>query len=93
MRHGLALQICTLAALATLPAMTAEADSWCIRDSAGLSPGICVFSSLQDCMRTALINPAVGSCAREEYKPPAAAPAEKRPAKRRDARVRRSDGR
>ena len=81
-------------AWATVMPAAGHADSWCLRDSAGISPGICAFSSAQDCIRAALINPAAGLCAREELKPTtAAAPPAKPPAKRRAARLRRTGDR
>jgi hypothetical protein len=59
----------TMISLALLPMLLptiAKADSWCIRDSAGVTSAICAFSSADDCIRAALVGPSGGIvCARE----------------------------
>ncbi len=54
-----------LAALFTLPAVAARADSWCIRDKAGMIAPICAFSSSGDCVHAALIGPSGSVCVQE----------------------------
>ena len=55
-----------LALLPILLPTIAKADSWCIRDLAGVTSEICAFSSADDCIRAALVGPSGGIvCARE----------------------------
>jgi hypothetical protein len=49
-----------LAASATAMPGTADAQTWCIRDSAGITSEICAFSSADDCIRAALVGPSGG---------------------------------
>jgi hypothetical protein len=44
-----------LAALATAVPAIGHAETWCIRDSAGITSEICAFSSADDCIRAALV--------------------------------------
>jgi hypothetical protein len=45
---------------------TAKAETWCIRDRAGVTSEICAFSSAHDCIRAALVRPAGGTvCAQQ----------------------------
>ena len=37
-----------------------KAETWCIRDRAGVTSEICAFSSADDCIRAALVGPAGG---------------------------------
>ena len=37
---------------------TVKAQTWCIRDRAGVTSEICAFSSAHDCIRAALVGPA-----------------------------------
>ena len=65
-----------LAALFTLPAAIASADSWCVRDKAGMIAPICAFSSAADCVHAALLGPSGSVCVQEGtpaawYKDPA----------------------
>jgi hypothetical protein len=46
-------------ATALLPA-AARAETWCIRDAAGVTREICAFSSAHDCVRAALVGPSGG---------------------------------
>lgn len=55
----------TLAAVFTLPAVAASADSWCIRDKAGSIAPICAFSSAADCVHAALVGPSGSVCVQE----------------------------
>jgi hypothetical protein len=54
-----------LAALFTLPAAAARADSWCVRDKAGMIAPICAFSSSADCVHAAMIGPSGSVCVQE----------------------------
>jgi hypothetical protein len=54
-----------LAAFFTLPAAVAWADSWCIRDKAGMIAPICAFSSSADCVHAALVGPSGSVCVQE----------------------------
>jgi hypothetical protein len=54
------LVIGVLAALATAMPAIANAETWCIRDSAGVTSEICAFSSAQDCIRAAMVGPSGG---------------------------------
>jgi hypothetical protein len=47
-------------AATALSAAGARAESWCIRDAAGVTHEICAFSSAQDCIRAALVGPSGG---------------------------------
>ena len=47
-------------ALATAMPAIANAETWCIRDSAGVTSEICAFSSAQDCIRAAMVGPSGG---------------------------------
>ena len=38
-----------------------KAETWCIRDRAGVTSEICAFSSADDCIRAALVGPAGGT--------------------------------
>lgn len=56
----------SLALLTILLPTIAKADSWCIRDLAGVTSAICAFSSAEDCIRAALVGPSGGIvCTRE----------------------------
>jgi hypothetical protein len=54
-----------LAAFFTLPAAIASADSWCVRDKAGMIAPICAFSSAADCVHAALLGPSGSVCVQE----------------------------
>jgi hypothetical protein len=54
-----------LAAFFTLPAAVGWADSWCIRDKAGMIAPICAFSSSADCIHAALVGPSGSVCVPE----------------------------
>jgi hypothetical protein len=54
------LLLSVLAASATAMPGTAYAQTWCIRDSAGITSEICAFSSADDCIRAALVGPSGG---------------------------------
>jgi hypothetical protein len=54
------LPLSLLAALATAMPAIGRAESWCIRDSAGVTSEICAFSSADDCIRAALVGPSGG---------------------------------
>jgi hypothetical protein len=47
------------------------AESWCIRDRAGVTSEICAFSSAEDCIGAAAVGPAGGSivCAPQTRRP------------------------
>lgn len=61
-----AVYVSLLAVLATTPPAVGKAESWCIRDLAGVTSEICAFSSAQDCVRAALVGPSGGIvCAQE----------------------------
>jgi hypothetical protein len=84
MRHF--VHISALAAAFTIPAAAASADSWCVRDKAGMIAPICAFSSAADCVHAALIGPSGSVCVQEgtpaaRYNDPA--DKAKKPAKRR----------
>jgi hypothetical protein len=60
------LPLSLLAALPTAMPAIGHAESWCIRDSAGITSEICAFSSVDDCVRAALVGPSGGIvCVRE----------------------------
>jgi hypothetical protein len=45
---------------------TPKAETWCIRDRAGVTSEICAFSSARDCIGAALVGPAGGTvCAQQ----------------------------
>ena len=45
---------------------TANAETWCIRDRAGVTSEICAFSSAHDCVHAALLGPSGGTvCAQQ----------------------------
>jgi hypothetical protein len=56
----LPLAIGLWAAATALSLAIARAESWCIRDAAGVTYEICAFSSAQDCIRAALVGPSGG---------------------------------
>jgi hypothetical protein len=58
-----------LAALATAIPAIARAESWCIRDSTGVTSEICAFSSSEDCIRAALVGPSGGIVCTPERRP------------------------
>ena len=60
-----ALGAALLLAFAVLPAGSARAETWCIRDAGSPPPGACVFPSAHDCGNAARLNPFGGICERE----------------------------
>jgi hypothetical protein len=60
-----AVYIGALTALFTLPGAAVWADSWCIRDKAGMIAPICAFSSSGDCVHAALLGPSGSVCVQE----------------------------
>jgi hypothetical protein len=56
----LPLAIGLWAAATVVSPAAANAESWCIRDAAGVTHEICAFSSAQDCIRAALVGPSGG---------------------------------
>jgi hypothetical protein len=82
----------TIAGATITGATAVRADNWCMRDSSGMGISICAFSSGEDCVRTALINPAGGICAREGFRTPTATVAAAKPRQSRTPpRRRRTD--
>jgi hypothetical protein len=62
----LPLAICLVTAFTIGLLTTAKAETWCIRDRAGVTSEICAFSSAHDCVRAALVGPAGGTvCAQQ----------------------------
>jgi hypothetical protein len=59
MRIALATRMVMTFTIALLA--TAKAETWCIRDRAGVTSEICAFSSAHDCVRAALVGPAGGT--------------------------------
>jgi hypothetical protein len=60
------LAICTVLTFTFGLLAAAEAETWCIRDRAGVTSEICAFSSAHDCVRAALVGPAGGTvCAQQ----------------------------
>jgi hypothetical protein len=57
--------IFALFVIATWPAL-AHADTWCIRDSAGIVDPICAFSSAEDCIHAAIVGPSGAVCVRDD---------------------------
>lgn len=53
--------ICTVLTFAFGVLATAKAETWCIRDRAGVTSEICAFSSAHDCVRAALVGPSGGT--------------------------------
>jgi hypothetical protein len=49
-----------VAVLATAMPGRGNAQTWCIRDKAGITSEICAFSSADDCIRAALVGPSGG---------------------------------
>ncbi len=65
------LPLSLLTGLATAMPAIGHAETWCIRDSAGITSEICAFSSADDCIRAALVGPSGGIiCAQNEAVPP-----------------------
>ena len=54
-----------LPALVMAASGAARADSWCVRDSAGMMDPICAFSSAQDCVHAAILGPSGSVCQHE----------------------------
>jgi hypothetical protein len=54
------LAACIVATFALALFTTPKAETWCIRDRAGVTSEICAFSSAHDCIHAALVGPAGG---------------------------------
>jgi hypothetical protein len=54
------LATCIVAIWTTGLPTAAKAETWCIRDRAGVTSEICAFSSANDCIRAAVVGPAGG---------------------------------
>ena len=54
------LPLSLLSTMATAMPAIGNAESWCIRDSAGITSEICAFSSADDCTHAALLGPSGG---------------------------------
>ncbi len=62
----IALAICMMMTFTIALLAAAKAETWCIRDRAGVTSEICAFSSAHDCVRAALVGPAGGTvCAQQ----------------------------
>jgi hypothetical protein len=60
------LATCIVAIWTTELLTAVKAETWCIRDGAGVTSEICAFSSAHDCVRAALVGPAGGTiCAQQ----------------------------
>jgi hypothetical protein len=86
---GQSFYVGALAGLFTLPAAAVWADSWCIRDKAGMIAPICAFSSSADCVHAALVGPSGSMCVQEgtpaaRYKDSADKPPKRRDRQRAD---------
>jgi len=65
-----ALATCIVAIWTTGLLTAAKAETWCIRDRAGVTSEICAFSSAHDCIRAALVGPAGGAvCVQQTRRP------------------------
>ena len=64
-----AVYVSLLAVVALVPPASGRAETWCIRDLAGVTAEICAFSSAQDCTRAAFVGPSGGIVCVQQHGP------------------------
>jgi hypothetical protein len=62
------LAICMVMTFTIALLAPAKAETWCIRDRAGVTSEICAFSSAHDCVRAALVGPAGGTVCSQQIR-------------------------